>query len=123
MIRGLGSDVVSIQRVGELASRQGKKVVLRLLSPVERSVYQSYPTARAIEFLAGRFAAKEAIAKAVGCGLAKIHPNRVEVSLGLNGLQAKFLDDFPPRVGAQDKVWITISHTNELAFAVAIWEV
>ena len=40
-----------------------------MLTPTELEKYNSLPTKRKVEFLAGRFAAKEAYAKALGTGI------------------------------------------------------
>lgn len=122
MMKGLGSDVVSLDRVHKFILRHRDSAVRRILSPAEGETFRGYTEQRAIEFFAGRFAAKEAVAKAIGCGLANIHPNQVNISLTSNGLQARFLGAFPRGVAQEDKLWITISHTHEIAFAVAVWE-
>jgi holo-[acyl-carrier protein] synthase len=68
MIFGIGTDILELQRVEETYKRFGKKFVERLLMPQELALF---PTARnAARFLAMRFAAKEAIVKAMGTGFA-----------------------------------------------------
>jgi len=68
MIFGVGTDIVAVARLGKLYERHGKRAVDKLLAPAERADF-----ARAKDpgrFLAKRFAAKEALGKALGIGVA-----------------------------------------------------
>lgn len=68
MIFGIGVDVLESRRVERVHSRFGQRFVERLLMPAERE--QLARTRRPQRFLAMRFAAKEAIVKAMGTGFA-----------------------------------------------------
>ncbi len=68
MIFGIGVDVLEAQRVSRVHEKYGDHFVDRLLMPAERE--QLAKTARPQRFLAMRFAAKEAIVKAMGTGFA-----------------------------------------------------
>ena len=68
MIFGIGTDVVQVARVQAVFDRHGEHFVRRLLMPDEEIAFRSYK--RPVRFLAMRFAAKEAIAKALGTGFA-----------------------------------------------------
>jgi holo-[acyl-carrier protein] synthase len=68
MIKGIGLDIVEIKRIAELAERQ-PKFIKRILSDAEIDQYSTLSGGRRFEFLAGRFAAKEAFAKAQGTGI------------------------------------------------------
>ncbi len=67
MIRGVGTDVVSIERVARALDRFGERFVNRILAPDERPRYERTP--HKANHLAKRFAAKEAFAKAIGTGI------------------------------------------------------
>lgn len=67
MIFGIGTDIVEYARIESMWSRYGLRFAGRVLSDSESSEYQA--SANASRFLAKRFAAKEAFAKAVGSGL------------------------------------------------------
>ncbi len=73
MIFGIGTDIVEYARIETMWARYGNRFAERVLSRSEFSEYQA--SSDPARFLAKRFAAKEAFAKAVGSGL------RVPVSL------------------------------------------
>jgi holo-[acyl-carrier protein] synthase len=68
MIFGIGVDVLEAQRMRSTYERFGERIVERLLLPAERAQFER--TARPERFLAMRFAAKEALVKAMGTGFA-----------------------------------------------------
>ena len=68
MIFGVGIDVLEAQRMRASYARFGERLVERLLLPEERAQFER--TARKERFMAMRFAAKEAIVKAMGTGFA-----------------------------------------------------
>jgi len=61
----IGTDIIHIQRVESLLARYGKTFKERFLSEEEIAL------AKRVETTAGFWAAKEAIAKALGCGIGK----------------------------------------------------
>ena len=67
MIFGIGTDIVEYARIEALWARYGDHFAARVLS--EREMPDLKATPHAARFIAKRFAAKEAFAKATGCGL------------------------------------------------------
>jgi holo-[acyl-carrier protein] synthase len=67
MIVGIGTDVVSIDRIEKTLARFGQRFVNRVLTPAERVRYDK--TAAKASHLAKRWAAKEAFSKAIGTGI------------------------------------------------------
>lgn len=67
MIYGIGTDIVEIDRVSMLSDRYGERFPKRILSSEEWREFEASPSPA--HFLAKRFAAKEALSKAVGTGL------------------------------------------------------
>ena len=68
MIFGIGTDILQIERIRKIHERHGERFVGHLLMPEERALFRD--DSRAARFLAMRFAAKEAIVKAMGTGFA-----------------------------------------------------
>lgn len=68
MIFGIGTDIVQIQRIERLHEKYGEHFIRRLLLPAEVDAFRAQ--SRPARFLAMRFAAKEAIVKAMGTGFA-----------------------------------------------------
>ena len=69
MIIGIGTDVVSIERIAGVLERHGERFVKRVLTAEEQRRYHA--TQQKASHLAKRWAAKEAFSKAIGTG---IHP-------------------------------------------------
>ena len=68
MIFGIGTDILKIERVAGTYDRFGAHFVERLLLPEEQQLFAH--AKNPVRFLAMRFAAKEAIVKAMGTGFA-----------------------------------------------------
>jgi holo-[acyl-carrier protein] synthase len=70
MIVGIGLDIVEIDRIRRLTQRQ-PRFVDRILTITEKEKFEGLKDGRKMEFLSGRFAAKEAFSKALGTGIGK----------------------------------------------------
>jgi holo-[acyl-carrier protein] synthase len=72
VIYGVGTDLVEIGRIAAALERFGERFVERILGPQERARYsarRARSASRGLAFLATRFAAKEAVSKALGLGM------------------------------------------------------
>lgn len=132
MIRGVGHDLVEIVRIMDILGRRaGAKFLSRVLTPAELdfacSAFGRDMNRRWAEFAAGRFAAKEAAAKALGCGIGAaagfqdlcILPDEAGRPL------CRLSDGAAARLGLDPEhtvIHVSITHTRELASAVAIVE-
>lgn len=67
MIYGIGTDIVAVARMRELWARHGARFATRVLAECEVADFAKVKDPA--RFLAKRFAAKEAFAKALGTGL------------------------------------------------------
>lgn len=114
MIIGIGLDMIEIERIAKVV-RKHPKFVARVLTLSERKAYERLSDERKIEFLAGRFAAKEAYAKARGTGIGKLSWQDIEIS-DENG---------KPCIASSacdEKIHLTITHTKDYAAAQVIIE-
>jgi holo-[acyl-carrier protein] synthase len=122
MVVGLGIDVTSIRRIARAMGRFGDRFAQRVLTPVER-VEWSQGGYRA-EFLAGRFAAKEAVVKALG-GPADVSWHDIEVRRAASGAPELQLSGAAghsaERLGVERRL-VSISHDAEVAVAVVVLE-
>ncbi len=72
MIYGIGTDICDIRRVASTLARRGERFAEKVLGPHEIEVFRlrrAKVEARGVAYLATRFAAKEAFAKAIGLGM------------------------------------------------------
>jgi holo-[acyl-carrier protein] synthase len=71
-----GVDLIEIQRVHDAIERHGTRFLMRVITPIELSACQ-----QRVESLAGRFAAKEAVAKALGTGIWRSNVNWTDIEI------------------------------------------
>ncbi len=122
MTIAIGTDILELSRIEDVFSRQGEKLAKRILRPNEFEYFENiqHPQAK-LAFLGKRWCAKEAVAKALGTGIAKgIGWQQIEI--GKNELGAPFVTLFDEalerlhKLGAK-KALISIS--DERHYAVA----
>lgn len=65
----IGTDLLDSRRIEQALARHGERFVQRILTPAEQVLYHT--RANPLNFLAKQYAAKEALAKALGTGIAK----------------------------------------------------
>jgi holo-[acyl-carrier protein] synthase len=121
-IVGHGIDLVEIERVARLLEEFGERFLSRCFTQVEREY--AHDKRRQIEHLAGRFAAKEAILKALGTGWRNgIAWTDVEIQREPSGKPKVVLHGQGLRVAEElgiDQWWVSISHIATHATASAI---
>lgn len=111
MIKGIGIDICKINRL-KLSSFK------RILSEDEIIAYKSIKLlSRKKEYLAGRFALKEAIIKAFGNIDIKIYFQDITILNDLNGKPIVKSPDYKDYF-----IWVSISHEKEYVIAQAIIE-
>ncbi len=115
MIAGIGLDIVEIKRIADLLEHQ-PRFPERVLSDNELAAFGQLSGRRKIEFLAGRFAAKEAFAKAFGTGIGE--------SLSFRDIEVAASPLGQPKITApvSEYVHLSITHTKEYAAAQVILE-
>jgi holo-[acyl-carrier protein] synthase len=127
MIYGVGMDLLEIGRMKKiLTGKTAERFLERILTPAERELAHTRKGRRS-EFIAGRFAAKEAVVKALGCGIGQI--------MGFQDMEilpdplGKPVCSISPRalarLGYSDNsitIHLSISHTESMAAAYAVVE-
>ena len=115
-----GVDLIEISRIEEAVSRHGKRYLERVYTPAELELYS-----KRTKSLAGRFAAKEAVAKALGCGIGEVEWKEIEILgdeqsapvLHLHGAAARKADELGL---ASWSVSISHDQSQAVAFVVAV---
>ncbi|MCC6202137.1 MAG: holo-ACP synthase [Gammaproteobacteria bacterium] len=120
MIRGLGIDLCRVDRVAAVYRRFGVRFARKILTEAELELFER--GGRKERFLAMRFAAKEACAKAFGTGFRHgVAPTRIGVAqdaVGKPGLY--FLGEVADRAVRDGIVASHISMTDEGDYAAAV---
>lgn len=111
---GIGMDIIEVERM-EQALRRTPRLAERCFTPTERAYCQS--RGRAAVHFAGRFAAKEAIAKAVGRPLVW---QEVEVGRTMRGQPVVSLSGNTRQALAGRRLLVSITHTANYAAACAV---
>ncbi|RJE88850.1 holo-[acyl-carrier-protein] synthase [Paenibacillus sp. 1011MAR3C5] len=128
MIIGIGHDLTDVARVSEmLESKLRDRFMQRILTPGERKACSAYGGPRLHQYVAGRFAAKEAIAKSFGCGIgALLGFGDMDIGRDAAGKPVcKLSAEAWDRLGlseADTVIHITITHERALASAFAVVE-
>lgn len=115
MIRGIGMDIVEITRIQRLIERQ-PKFIERILTKKEQLVFHNRRGRRQYEYAAGRFAAKEAFAKALGSGIGE--------ELSFQDIETAADEYGKPYIEApfSSGVHLSITHSKEYAAAQVVIE-
>jgi holo-[acyl-carrier protein] synthase len=124
MILGVGVDIVEVKRIDAMARRHGAAFLGKVYSDAELAYCQG--KRRAAEHLAARFAAKEAVLKALGTGLrGRMGWKDIEIQKGkLDEPRVKLTG----AVAAQARkvrvrrIHVSLSHAETCAVAIAIAE-
>jgi len=116
VIYGTGIDLTELERI-QLILSKGLKLPEKVLTPAEKAVFDRYPIKRQVEFLAGRFSAKESYSKALGTGIGS--------AVGFQDIE--ILDNAvgKPEITRHPfdgPAWISISHTDTLVMTQVILE-
>lgn len=123
LIVGLGTDVIEIARIDAVLTRHRDRFPSRLLSQEELAYWQV--RGKKVQTLAGFWAAKEAVAKALGTGVRGFGWRDVVIAHDAWGRPYVSLQAGAAAAAAArgaSSCWITIAHGREYAIATAILE-
>jgi holo-[acyl-carrier protein] synthase len=113
-----GIDLIETERIAHSISRHGQRFLTRIYTPRELEA-----VGENLASLAARFAAKEAVSKALGCGIGDVrwhdievvHGPRAEPILNLHGSAKSLADDLGLRSWS-----LSLSHTKDHAIAMVV---
>jgi holo-[acyl-carrier protein] synthase len=124
-IIGLGTDIVNINRIKKIYSKYGNSFLDKILTTSEKKFNKKKSKLNKVEIIAKRFAAKEAISKAIGHGFAKeIYFKNIEIFndkdgkpyANLNGKAKKALN----KISKKHNIFLSLSDDKPWAVATAI---
>ena len=115
MIVGHGIDIEELASIQNAVEKR-KGFAQRVLTDKEMERFSSLKGRRQVEYLAGRWSAKEAFSKAMGTGIGKLGFQDLEVLNNERG--APYFSKSP----FSGKVWLSISHTDQFVTASVILE-
>jgi holo-[acyl-carrier protein] synthase len=124
MIRGVGVDIVKVDRIEQAVERWGYRFLKRIFTAAE--VERCQQRARPAQCLALRFAAKEAFVKALGLGMRKglrwrdievVHDHLGKPELLLHNQAQRLLEAMEA-----SRTWLSLSDERESALAVVVLE-
>lgn len=115
MIFGIGLDLTDIERIKKAVEKR-ETFPGRILTSNELELYNNTSSKRQIEFLAGRYAAKEAYAKALGTGIGKVGFLDIEIMPDELGRPVVTVSPFA------GQAHVSITHTDTVAAAQVVLE-
>ncbi len=114
----VGIDIVELQRVAAALERHGPRFIDRLFTPIEAAICRGRPR----EF-AARFAAKEAVMKALGTGARGVAWREIEVLLNRRGKPLVYLHGRAQQRAKEiglDGLDLSMSHSRQYAIAFVV---
>lgn len=113
-----GVDIVEIERLEGAVERHGTRLLERIFTPQELAEVKGNPASLAV-----RFAAKEAVSKALGTGIGAVNWHDIEILRGparepklrMHGEAARLASDLGYETWS-----ISLSHTQAYAVALAV---
>lgn len=121
MIKGIGLDIVEIDRIKK--AMQNDKFIKKIFTANEIKIMNERKLKP--ETIAGNYAAKEALSKAIGIGIAKMGLKNVEILRELSGRPYIKTENEAKRaltaIGSSN-IWLSITHDAGVAAANVIIE-
>lgn len=113
-----GVDLVAVARIERVVARFDRRFLDRIYTPAEQARCGGDGAS-----LAGRWAAKEAVGKALGCGIGDVEWTEIEIEVDGRGAPRLRLHGAAARIAAEQGLveWaLSISHDDGRAIALAV---
>lgn len=115
MIYGIGIDIIEIDRIKK-SLQKSDRLINRILTTKEKELFLALPSEiRQYEFLAGRFAAKEACSKALGTGIGEVSFQDIEVLRNSSGAPLLTIEGYD-----ELETFVSISHSEQYAVSQVV---
>jgi len=117
---GLGVDLVSVDRITRIYDRFPERFIKRILTDEEKAQFEAKSSS--MQTLAARFAAKEAVLKAIGCGIGPAAMKDVEIIAPPGKQPAVRLHRSASHIAGKkniNNIFISMSHEQNIACAFA----
>ncbi|KAK8818239.1 holo--carrier protein synthase [Blastocystis sp. ATCC 50177/Nand II] len=125
MIFGIGTDLVKVSRIASTLNRFGSQFVNRILSPREREEFDTYTRDKS-QFLASRWAIKEATYKALGA--TGVPFRSIQVLYQRPGIRSPLVVEFEGKAKEVadkaniDSCHVSVSHEDDYCVAFVVLE-
>ena len=121
MIAGLGNDIADCRRIEEMVRKHGEQFLDHLLTAAEKAESKGRSS-----YCAGRWAAKEAVSKALGCGIgagcAFTDIEIIDNEAGKPEVKLSGAAEITAKKLKADRIHLSISHERHYAIATVILE-
>jgi holo-[acyl-carrier protein] synthase len=119
MIYSIGIDIIDLGRMNKALDRWGKPFARKILGEDEYDIYRQ--KVNKLQFLSGRFAAKEAVIKSLGAFMdRRVGFHDIQILNDLYGKPYVHLEDRIRERIIDKEVKVSITHERTIAAAVAI---
>lgn len=123
MIAGIGTDIIEIERIKQ-AVTQNPKFISRNFTIKEQDYFNTRKNS--YETIAGNFAAKEAVSKALGTGFREFELTDIEITRNTLGAPIVSLYGRAKQIASEKNIkniLVSISHCKEYAVAYCVSEI
>ena len=124
MIKGIGTDIVKVSRIGDMMARHSTRFLGRVFTPQE--ILQASNCKPEKLYFAARWAAKEAFSKALGTGIGEkcawLDINVVSDPNGRPSLEISGTALETARKKGVENIQVSISHEDNYAIAFVVLE-
>ena len=122
---GLGTDIVNINRIKKIYSKYGNHFLNKILTESEKKFEKTSSKSKKISTLAKRFAAKEAISKAIGYGFSNgVHFKDIEICNDKSGKPFANLNgkakSIVKKISRKYNIFLSLSDDKPWAVATAL---
>ncbi len=120
MILGIGNDIIEIERIRLIIDRYANRFLTRIFTLREQEYCLNHK--EPARHFAGRFAAKEAVSKALGTGISSgLTWSDIEILNDEKGKPVLFMSSNLNVLLDHTQLLVSISHCRDYATAFAVW--